>query len=128
MSAKEKRRRRRKAQWMGLCVLLFFAELVAAAAPAALVALVLIPTGYAARGGPAMGGESLAIAVTFTVAYKGRSGRSLLNRGTVAARWSSNWKVSLAAMPWMALPWLRRDRTGAVLQRMPVLRRSPRPR
>ena len=42
---------------------------VAAAAPAALVALVLIPTGYAARGGPAMGGESLAIAVTFTVAY-----------------------------------------------------------
>ena len=65
MSAKEKLRRRRKAQWMGLCVLLFFAELVAAAAPAALV----IPTGYAARGGPAMGGESLAIAVTFTVAY-----------------------------------------------------------
>ena len=69
MSAKEKRRRRRKAQWMGLCVLLFFAELVAAAAPAALVALALIPTGYSARGGPAMGGEWLAIAATFTAAY-----------------------------------------------------------
>lgn len=69
MSAKEKRRRRRKAQRMGLWALLFLAELVVAAVPATLVALALIPTGYAARGGPAMGGESLAIAVTFTVAY-----------------------------------------------------------
>ncbi len=71
MSAKEKRRRRRrrKAQRMGLWTLLFLAEAVAAAAPAALVALALIPTGYSARGGPAMGGEWLAIAATFTAAY-----------------------------------------------------------
>ena len=69
MSAKEKRRSRRKAQRMGLWTLLFLAEAVAAAAPAALVALALIPTGYSARGGPAMGGEWLAIAATFTAAY-----------------------------------------------------------
>lgn len=71
MSAKEKRRRRRrrKAQRMGLWGLLLLVELVVAAVPAALVALMLIPAGYAARGGPAIGGEWLAIGATFTVAY-----------------------------------------------------------
>ena len=54
---------------MGLWALLFLAEAVAAAAPAALLALVLLPRGYAARGGPAMGGEWLAITATFTAAY-----------------------------------------------------------
>ena len=71
MSAKEKRRRRRrrKLRRMGLWGLLFLAELVVAAVPAALVALTLIPAGYTARGSPAIGGEWLAIGATFTVAY-----------------------------------------------------------
>lgn len=69
MSAKEKRRRRRKVQRAAIWTLILLAELITAAAPAALLAQVLIPTGYAARGYPAVGGERLAIAATFAVAY-----------------------------------------------------------
>ena len=69
MSAKEKRRRRRKAERMGLWAILIACELLAASVPAAATARILVPLGRAVRGYETFGVDWMVVAAVFCTTY-----------------------------------------------------------
>ncbi len=68
--ARNRRRRKRKMQYVLAWTAVFLFEILIAAAPTAITAAILIPITYAERGGMAVGGEWLAIMIVFCFAYR----------------------------------------------------------
>lgn len=64
-----RRKRRQKLRQIGAWIVLILLELVTAAVPTILAAVILIPLAKAERGYEAFGGEWLMITGTFCIAY-----------------------------------------------------------
>lgn len=68
--ARNRKRRKRKMQYVLAWTVVFLFEILIAAAPTAIAAVILIPITYAERGRMAVGGEWIAIMVIFCFTYR----------------------------------------------------------
>lgn len=67
--ARRRRKRRQRLRYIGAWTALFLFEILVAAAPAIIVAAILLPIAQRERGYTAIGSEWLAISATFCITY-----------------------------------------------------------